>query len=302
MDKIVMTHTGFNVIELVAHCELRLRHFHDVKIYEDFATSGRNYTSNDLSLASKIMSLFRGLDIQRFLSYNGSLRPAVTERGRLHERFREFYAPIKVTRDGECLYSAAALGLTGREGFSAVLRFGCLGMLLKHKDKFQSHIIDPPRLVTLDSEDPNEPQKFVIQCKLEDIAFVLGSTSSMIWNYEVFIPRRLKYLPRRLFTYGGPAEIFALSILLNRKIYVYKDFGLERFSGPLTAKELQHCFNLNTEQAVSYNWNSELVLSEPLSLFYYNEHFTVLFPKGNHQFTISYHYLTPFNLPLPERR
>jgi hypothetical protein len=100
-------------------------------------------------------------------------------------------------------------------------------------------------------------------------------------------------VPRRLLTYGGPAEILALSILLNRKIYVYKDFGGERFSGPLTAEELQNCFNLNKEQAVSYNWNSELVLSEPLSLFYYNEHFTVLFPKGGHQFTINYHYLTP---------
>jgi hypothetical protein len=161
----------------------------DVKSHEDFATFERNYTSDDLFLAERIMSLFRSLDIQRFQSYNGSLRSAVAERGRLHERFREFYALIKVTRDGECLYSAATLGLTGREGFSAMLRFRCLGILLKYKDKFQSHTIDPPRLVNLDNEDSNEPKKFAIQCKLEDIAFVLGSTSSMIWNYEVFIPR-----------------------------------------------------------------------------------------------------------------
>jgi hypothetical protein len=297
MDKIVATYTGFNVTELVAHCEIRLRHFHDVKSYEDFATFERNYTSDDLSLAERIVSLFRGIDIQRFQSYNGSLRSVVTERGRLHERFREFYATIKVTRDGECLYSAATIGLTGRVEFSAVLRFGCLGMLFKYKDKFQSHTINPPRLVTLDNDDPIEPKKFVIQCKLEDIAFVLGSTCSMIWNYEVFIPRRLKYVPRRLLTYGGLAEIHALSILLNRKIYVYKDFGGERFSGPLTAEVLQNCFNLNTEQAVSYDWNSELILSEPLSLFYY-EHFTVLFLKGDHQFTINYHYLTPYAITL----
>ncbi len=296
-----MTYTGFDVTKLEAHCESRLRYFHDVKSYEDFATFQRNYTPDDLSLAEKIMSLFRSLDIQRFQSYNGSFRSAVTERGRLHERFREFYAPLKVTRDGECLYHAATLGLTGREGLSAALRFGCLGMLLNHKDAFQSHTIDPPRLVTLDNEDPNEPKRVVIQCKLEDIAFVLGSTSSMIRNYEVFVPRRLKYVPRRLLTYGGPAEIFALSILLNRKINIYKDFGGERFSRSLTTEELQDCFNLNTEQAVSYEWNSELVLSEPLSLFYYNKHFTVLFPKGDFHFTINYRYLTLFNLPLPER-
>ncbi len=48
-------------------------------------------------------------------------------------------------------------------------------------------------------------------------------------------------------------------------------------------------------------WNSHLVSSEPLSLFYYNEHFTILFPKSDHHFTINYHYLTPFNLALPER-
>ncbi len=59
-----MTYTRFDVTELQAHCVIRLRHFHDVRSYEDFATFERNYTSDVLSLADGIMNLFRGLDLQ----------------------------------------------------------------------------------------------------------------------------------------------------------------------------------------------------------------------------------------------
>ncbi len=202
MDKIATIYTGLTVTELASHCEIRLRHFHNVKSYKDFETFQNNFTSADMVLAEKIRDLFQSLDIQRFQSFNRDLRSATTEGNRLHECFRQFHAPVNVTRDGECLYSAITLGLTGREGLSAVLRFGCLGMLIQYQNKFQSHAIDPSRLVTLDNEDPNEPRKVVISCKFEDIAFVLGSTSSMIWNYEIFIPERLKYVPRRLLIYG----------------------------------------------------------------------------------------------------
>jgi hypothetical protein len=101
--------------------------------------------------------------------------------------------------------------------------------------------------------------------------------------------------------YGGPAEILTLSILTNRKINVSKDFFGKMFSKPLAIKELQLCLNENTEETVSYDWNSSLVFPEPLSLFYYNEHFTTLLTKSELHFTINYHYLAPFNDALPER-
>ncbi len=130
MAKIAIIYTGLTVIELEAHCEIHLRYFHNVKSFKNFETFKNNFTSADMSLAEKIRTLFQSLDIQRFQSFNGNLRSAITERSRLDELLHEFYAPVKVTRDVGCLYVAITLGLIGREGLSSVLRFGYLELSL----------------------------------------------------------------------------------------------------------------------------------------------------------------------------
>jgi hypothetical protein len=276
------------IAQYSAHCEERLYTYHRKGAYENISKLEEVFTDEDRQLAQKISDFVRGLSVVAFDSNCKSLKVDVGVEGSLHSHFLSVYMPVKIRADGNCLYHSISTGLVGDDRLSSILRFGCLGVLLQHKDYFTSHLVNERKIFFWDDIEGK-----VVLGTLIDIAFLLGTLSKMVLNRDVIpIPEKLRNIPINTLCYGRPSQILALSILTNRVINVYEPDPSEDLAENISEIDFKSFLN-NKKTNRSYEWERRSVQKDPLSIYLQHNHFSLLMPIGQSHFTINYHFITP---------
>jgi hypothetical protein len=277
-----------SILKCSTYCEERLRTFHRQCAYADITQLQNAFTSEDLQLAQQILSFIRGLSVMTYDSSYKSLGVEFGVRSSLHSHFRNLYMPVRVRADGNCLYHAISKGLVGDYRLSTILRFGCIGVFLQYKDYFTSHVVDQSKIFFWDDVEGE-----VVLGTLIDVGFLLGTLSNMVFPKTVIsIPNKLRNIPLNTLCYGGPSQILALSILTNRTINVYGHYLSEKLAKDISEADFQSFLNEKKNNTL-YEWETKSVQNHPLSIYLQHDHFTLLMPRSETHFKISYHFIFP---------
>ena len=122
---------------------------------------------------------------------------------RCHPLLLQILKPIRTTGDGNCMYHALSLTLTGTEQFSHLIRLLCAYALVKYKDTMISAFAD---------------------------AFPSNSQASHEQMYHRALLEALQ-----VGVWGTDSQLFPLSLLMNRPIFHYNTFFvLSDISGIMT--------------------------------------------------------------------
>jgi hypothetical protein len=198
--------------------------------------------------------------------------------------------PVRIRADGNCLYHAIGTGLVGDDRLSTILRFGCIGILLRHKEYFTSHVVDIRKVFFWDDVSGK-----VVLGTLADIRFSIGTLPNMVFPTTVIpIPEKLKNIPPNTLCYGGPSQILALSILTNRIINVYGHYPSEMFAENISEADFRSFLN-EKKTNISYVWKRESIHEVPLSIYLRHSHFSLLVPMSDSHFSITYNYVAPMD-------
>jgi hypothetical protein len=263
-----------------ACCEERLWAFHRQDAYKDISQLEDLFTDEDIKLAQEILHFVRGLSVMKFNSQFKSLRVDLGVKESLHQHFQHLYTPIRIRADGNCLYHAISTGLVGDESLSTVLRFGCIGVLLQHKDYFSSNVVNEKKVFLFDDVEGT-----VVFGSLSDIGLSMGTLADMVFPITtISIPEKLKNIPPNTLCYGGPAQILALSILTNRVINVFGYYPLGPFENCMNKAEFMSFLN-EKKTKNSYVWKRECVRKVPLSIYLRHNHFSLLMPLSDSHFS-----------------
>jgi hypothetical protein len=111
---------------------------------------------------------------------------------RCHPLLLQILKPIRTTGDGNCMYNALSLTLTGTEQFSHLIRLLCAYALVKYKEIMMSALAD---------------------------AFPSNTQAS---HEEMYHRALLEAL--QIGVWGTDSQLFPLSLLMNRPIFQYNTF------------------------------------------------------------------------------
>ena len=111
---------------------------------------------------------------------------------RCHPLLLQILKPVKTTRDGNCIYNALSLTLTGTERFTHLIRLLCAYALVKYRDTMISAFAD---------------------------AFPSSTGTAHTQIYERALIEALQ-----LDVWGTDYQLFPFSLLMNRPIFQYNTF------------------------------------------------------------------------------
>ena len=111
---------------------------------------------------------------------------------RCHPLLLQILKPVRTTGDGNCMYNALSLTLTGTEQFSRLIRLLCAYALVKYKDTMMSAFAD---------------------------AFASNRQASLELMYDRALAEALQ-----VGVWGTDSQFFPLSLLMNRPIFQYNTF------------------------------------------------------------------------------
>ena len=145
---------------------------------------------------------------------------------------------------------------------------------MKYHRIFDSHLIYGKRIVYYFSDS-----RGVINGSLIDVARSLGTASDFIRRKIVKKPTHLLDIPISTICWGGPAEIFLMSVVTNRVINMFR---------PFTENQIQNNFSISDIGMISselrqherYEWITNCC-QEPINIFYDASHYTSLLPNSN---------------------
>jgi hypothetical protein len=242
------------IVQYSAHCEERLYTYHREGAYKNISKLEEVFTDEDRQLAQKISDFVRNLSILTLNSNFKFLGVDLGVKGTLHSHFQNQYMPVRIRADGNCLYHAISMSLVGDDRLSTILRFGCIGVVLRHKEYFTSHVVDVRKVFFWDDMSGK-----VVLGTLADIGFSMGTLPNMVFPTTVIpIPEKLKNIPPNTLCYGGPSQILALSILTNRIINVYGHYPSEMLAENISEADFRSFLN-EKKTNISYVWKRESI-------------------------------------------
>jgi hypothetical protein len=202
---------------------------------------------------------------------------------RCHPLLLQILKPIRTTGDGNCMYNALSLTLTGTEHFTYLIRLLCVYAMVKYKDTMISAFAD-----AFPSNTEGSHQQMYQRALLEGLQ--VG-----VW--------------------GTDYQLFPFSLLMNRPVFQYNTFFISDTSGkttltlsdardvmdlaqrfrayePSSRCHILYCSNVHRILLASGDVNT--LPNRPLCLFNVdNQHWVAMFIQSNN---------TVCHLPIPLTR